>query len=83
MIRYEDQCVGCPPEMGCLGSSCPYSNVPVIYCDSCLEIPAKYMINGEMLCKKCTKSTLKQLFYDMPIEEQAKALNVDMEVISL
>ena len=28
MIKYEDECVGCPPERGCLGSVCPNRNVP-------------------------------------------------------
>ena len=31
MIKYENECVGCPPERGCLGSSCPYMNVPRLY----------------------------------------------------
>lgn len=35
MIEYENDCVGCPPEMGCLGSMCPYVDVPYFYCDDC------------------------------------------------
>lgn len=35
MIKWEDECVGCPPNMGCLGSACPYRNVPHYYCDHC------------------------------------------------
>lgn len=37
MIRIENECVGCPPEMGCLGSCCPNRNVKRIYCDICGE----------------------------------------------
>ena len=37
MIRYENECVSCPPEMGCFGSACPNRNVPRIYCDKCGE----------------------------------------------
>lgn len=37
MIKYINECVGCPPERGCLGSSCPNRNVPVIICDMCGE----------------------------------------------
>ena len=37
MIKYENECVGCPPEMGCLGSSCSYRDVPHFYCDDCGE----------------------------------------------
>lgn len=37
MVVYEDECVGCPQGMGCLGSSCPNRNVPYFYCDKCGE----------------------------------------------
>lgn len=37
MIKYRDECVGCPPERGCLGSSCPNRNIPVVICDICGE----------------------------------------------
>lgn len=33
--RIENQCVGCPPNMGCLGSACPNRNVKIHYCDRC------------------------------------------------
>lgn len=35
MIEYIDECVGCPPEMGCLGNSCSYKNQPYLVCDEC------------------------------------------------
>lgn len=35
MRYYEDECVGCPPEMGCMGSACPNRNVEHIVCDEC------------------------------------------------
>ena len=35
MLRIEDECVGCPPEMGCIGSACENKNVPHLYCDEC------------------------------------------------
>lgn len=36
MAHYvEDECVGCPPEMGCLGTACPNRNVMHCYCDKC------------------------------------------------
>ena len=56
MIRYEDECVGCPPEMGCLGSGCPNRNVPHYYCDKCGEeySPEElYDYDGEIMCKEC------------------------------
>lgn len=54
MIKYEDQCVGCPTEMGCMGSACPYMNVPVAVCDECeCEDETFYEFNGEYLCRDC------------------------------
>ena len=35
MIVIQDECVGCPPEIGCYGSSCSYRNVPHYFCDKC------------------------------------------------
>ena len=35
MVRFEDECVGCPPELGCDGDQCPYKNVPRSYGDEC------------------------------------------------
>ena len=33
----ENECVGCPPNMGCLGAGCPNRNVLHIECDECGE----------------------------------------------
>lgn len=57
-IKYEDECVGCPPEMGCLGSACRNRNVPHYYCDGedCGEEfhPSElYHFEDEMLCVDC------------------------------
>lgn len=55
MIEYRDQCVGCPPEMGCLGNSCPNKNVPYHACDHCgvSEDDEKiYEYEGEELCSE-------------------------------
>ena len=54
MITYEDECVGCPTEMGCMGSACPYRNVPHLYCDKCEDDVEKlYKYDGEELCEEC------------------------------
>lgn len=55
MIRYENECVGCPPELGCLGNSCPNRNVERHYCDECgIEIePDIELYDGLELCDKC------------------------------
>lgn len=54
MIHYEDMCVSCPKEMGCLGHSCPYMEVPVLECDKCrCEVEELYELDGEQLCLGC------------------------------
>lgn len=65
MIRYEDQCVGCPPEMGCLGNNCPYSHVPVYYCDECNnEVEELYEYEGDELCEDCLLAQFECKDYD-------------------
>lgn len=59
MIEYEDECVGCPTEMGCMGISCPNRNVPHYYCDGCGdEVDILYEINGKEYCASCALSHL-------------------------
>lgn len=53
MVRYEDDCVGCPKEMGCLGNQCSYKNVPYYSCDRCGEDADVYIYNGEEICEDC------------------------------
>lgn len=52
MIVYENDCVGCPTEMGCLGESCPKMNVPYYYCDICGD-EAKYEYGSKEYCLDC------------------------------
>lgn len=53
-VRHENECVGCPPEMGCLGSCCPNRNVIRLYCDKCkTEVEHLYWSDGEQLCQDC------------------------------
>lgn len=81
MRKYENECVGCPTEMGCLGSSCPYINVPRDYCDSCGKEGATYRIDGEDYCEDCAKEYLQDVFDDLTITEKADALEVDISEI--
>ena len=54
MITYEDECVGCPTELGCLGSACPYMNVPHLYCDKCgSDVEKLYKYKGVEICEEC------------------------------
>lgn len=54
MIKYKNDCVGCPPEIGCLGNSCPYRSAPYHFCDRCgEEIEEPIEFEGEELCEEC------------------------------
>ena len=56
MTKYENECVGCPPEMGCMGDACKYRNVPHLYCDKCGEdCEELYVVGDEELCEDCLK----------------------------
>lgn len=54
MVRLEDECVGCPPEKGCLGSCCPHRNIMHLYCDDCgYDVEKLYKYDDEELCEEC------------------------------
>lgn len=54
MITYEDECVGCPTEMGCMRSACPNRNVKHLYCDKCGDDVEKlYKHDGQEICEEC------------------------------
>lgn len=78
MVVHEDNCVGCPPEMGCLGNMCPYMNVPVFYCDYCGD-DASYKIEGEDLCEKCANNYLNEIWEQYSINEKADMINIELE----
>lgn len=60
MITYEDECVGCPTEMGCIGSACPNRNVKHCYCDECGDDVEKlYRFDGDELCLDCIEKRLE------------------------
>ena len=61
-VQYEDECVGCPPEMGCLGHACRYRDVPHYYCDVCgdeLDDYELYELDGKLLCSACCLDACK------------------------
>jgi hypothetical protein len=61
MKTIEDECVGCPPEIGCLGSSCPYKDVAHYYCDNCGEETQLYYYDDKELCIDCIEKTLEKV----------------------
>ena len=64
-VRYEDQCVGCPPEKGCLGHACPNMHIPVWYCDECGEEDVDlYEVDEEEVCAKCALQMLPMIHHE-------------------
>lgn len=57
MIEYRDECVGCPPEQGCLGKICPNKRVRHLYCDNCGDEADKLykFYDDEEVCEDCLK----------------------------
>lgn len=63
MTKYENHCCDCAvPGYPCLGSACPFINVPVSYCDKCkCEIDGDvYEVDGYDLCEECLKDKYRK-----------------------
>lgn len=55
-----DECVGCPPEMGCLGKHCPKKGYKEV-CDECREGDEQlYVFGGKVLCINCIEERLEK-----------------------
>ena len=62
MVKHENECVGCPKEMGCLGRFCPNRNVPHLYCDHCKdEVDALYYWHTQEWCIDCILKDLEKV----------------------
>lgn len=81
MVKYEDECVGCPPEMGCLGKTCPYKNVKRYYCDTCKKREATHQVDDEDFCDSCLDKYLNDYFVHLSLPEKAQVLNIDIKKI--
>lgn len=53
MIVVENECVGCPKEIGCIGSTCPYNSVTHYYCDECGCEATLYDTEWGEICSEC------------------------------
>ena len=70
MIKFENECVGCPKEMGCLGSGCPYTHIPHLECDKCGDDVEKlYDTEEGQLCEECAGDDREE--YDIITEDNA------------
>lgn len=82
MKKIENHCVGCPKDIGCIGTSCRYLDVIVAYCDECGSDNAEYEIDGQDYCADCAKEYLQYLFNSLPISERAERLEVYLKKIN-
>lgn len=67
VIEHVSDCVGCPPETGCMGQACPYhphdEEREVLVCDACGEevddlCRAPYQAEESWVCEECLKEML-------------------------
>lgn len=58
---YVNECVDCPPELGCLGEICPNWNVVHYHCDECKDEATLYHYDDKELCIDCIKDMLKKV----------------------
>lgn len=69
MRRIEDNCVGCPPEMGCLGRGCPKRHELVFCCDECgSDADLLYQYNGKDWCEECLLEQFPSVYVDDMME---------------
>ena len=61
MVEYSNDCVGCPPEMGCIGNLCKHTNVPHWYCDECGAEETLYYVDNQELCGNCALKALEMV----------------------
>lgn len=58
MIKYENDCVGCP--QGCI--HCGRDKTQHLYCDKCDEdVEELYKVDGEELCEECLKANFEKI----------------------
>ena len=58
MIKYENDCVGCP--QGCV--HCGRDKTQHIYCDRCgADCEELYVFDGEELCEDCLKDNFERI----------------------
>ncbi len=60
MVIYENDCVGCPDSIGCIGKTCPKVNVPHYYCDECGDETDTYIFDNAELCSACILNKFKK-----------------------
>lgn len=77
MLRMNEGCVDCPPELGCNCETC--SQIHSYWaCDLC-DSAAQYRFDGHDYCRRCIEDILLNEFYDLSISEKAEMMNIELE----
>lgn len=75
MVRYESDCVGCVPDLPCVGPGCQYYGMrPHLYCDHCGE-SADYILDDEThYCTDCLNNLMNEEWVELDVAEKAELL---------
>lgn len=69
MIWKENECVGCPPDWGCLGNACPNRTIRM-ECDHCHEeVDKLFWFQGEQWCAECVLEEYDEVVIEKELEE--------------
>ena len=65
MIKKTSNCVNCPQNIGCIGSSCPYFENYELICDKCnTAVDELYEVDNAELCEDCLRKEFNKITYD-------------------
>lgn len=68
MVKVVHDCVGCPSDIGCNKSTCPYYNTVELICDCCHEVVDKlYVVDLEQWCADCLLDSFEEVNIDEEI----------------
>lgn len=78
MVRYENDCNGCPD---CIG--CGRTNVKHVYCEECGgEIGTQaFEAFNTIMCEDCFEQALLNEFNELDMYEKAEALGIDFKAL--
>lgn len=74
IIRFENQCVDCG--LPCIGTLCPYIDVPIRKCDNCGDEGAEYIIDGEDFCEDCAERITQEEFNMLSTTQKINILDL-------
>lgn len=66
IVKYDKSgCVGCPSNLGCLGTGCPQCWETIMECDKCgEEVDELFRLDDVDLCEDCLKSSCIEITVD-------------------